>query len=123
MSFRATQVASASGGGALPTVTGSKASPQAITAAGGVSVAGAINELQYVIGSPGAVIVAASPQIAAGPNTGAQLTLIGTDDTKTVTLTNGHGLVLNGTCVLKNGSSLLLSYDGTNWNEVSRNDI
>lgn len=122
MSFRGSNASSAAGG-SLPTITGTAVSGQAITAAGGVTSAGTNSEIQYVVGSPDAVVVTANPQISAGVATGANLKLVGTDSTKTVSLNNGTGLILNGLCVLKQGSTIELVYDGTNWCEVSRNDI
>lgn len=103
--------------------TGTRVAPTAVTAAGGITLGTALRQLQFVVGSPGAVVVSANPQVAAGTVVGQELLLQGTDNTKTVTLANGTGLELNGACVLKSGSRLSLVWDGTIWGEVSRNDL
>lgn len=109
--------------GLLSVVTGTRASPTAIVAGTGVVVAGVAREIQFVTGSGGAVDVSANPQIAAGAYTGQELILIGRSDTNTVKLENGAGLALNGTCVLSEGSTIELVWDGSNWAEVTRNDL
>jgi len=108
--------------GLLSRVTGTRAAPTAIVAGTGVTVAGVAREIKFITGSGGAVDVTANPQVAAG-TTGQELILIGRSDVNTVTLENGTGLALNGTCVLSEGSTLHLVYDGTNWAEVTRNDL
>lgn len=102
---------------------GSRASPNLITAGGGITASGALRELQFIKGSPGAVTVTANPQITAGNAIGAELVLAGRDDTRTVTINNGTGLELNGSCVLANGSRIWLVWDGAVWGEVARNDV
>lgn len=103
-----------------PAISGTYASPNAITAGGGVSFSGAAySNIQYVAGSGGAVTVTANPQIAAGV-TGQFLTLISTSATNTVTLADGTGLLLNGSWVGGLNSSITLQYTGAAWLEVSR---
>ena len=107
--------------GAFPLVTGSKASPQALVA-GTAFVPSAFQskQLAFIKGSGGAVTVTANPQIAAGTQVGQELTLIGGDDTNTVTYANGTGLDLNGGIVLDTNQVLRLVWDGTNWHETNR---
>lgn len=104
-----------------PTVAGTGASPSAITAAGGISVAGGnYFNIQFITGSGGAVTVTASPQITAGTAVGQQLILVGNSATNTVTLSDGTGLSLNGTWVGGNNAGLTLVWNGTVWTEVAR---
>lgn len=100
---------------------GSRGSPNAVTAAGGISTLDMLREIQFVSGSPGAVIITKNPQVAVGTVIGQELILKGTSNTNTVTLSNGTGLELNGPCPLRNGSMIWLVWDGTVWGEVSRN--
>lgn len=99
------------------------AAPSAITAAGGVTAGTTENEVQYMVGSPGAVTVTATPQISAPGFDGQILTLFGTDDTKSVTLNHGTGLVQNGPCTLKSDRSITYRGDATTgvWRETGRN--
>lgn len=99
---------------------GTSVAPIAVTASGGVSTLGVSRELQFIVGSPGAVVVSANPRVTAGTKVGQELILQGTDNTKTVTLATGNGLDLNGSVVLAAGSRIYLAWDGTNWGEVSR---
>lgn len=110
------------GGGGAYTPTGSAGSPVLVTAVGGLTAAGAQREIKFIAGNGGPVTVTATPQIAAGTIIGQELTLRGTNDTNTVALGDGNGLLLNGACTLRNGSSLALLWDGTLWVEVARND-
>lgn len=113
--------ASAAPAAMAPTVTGSQASPSSITAAGGVPFSGTnyFNQI-FVAGSPGAVTVSASPQVAAGTSVGQDLIIMGTSATNTVTLADGTGLSLNGSWVGSNNSSIRLIWNGSVWYEVSR---
>lgn len=110
--------------GSLWTVTGTQSSATNVTAAGGITPGGFSQQKIYVQGSPGAVDISASPQIAAGTADGQLLLLVGADDTKTVTLENGTGLKQQGTVILGKNSSILYSWDNAQsvWTEVSRND-
>lgn len=107
-------------GGSL-VVSGSRASPNAIVAASGISVSAvAPRQLQFIQGSGGAVDVSANPQIAAGSTVGQELTLVGRSDTNTVLLEHGTGLSLNGPWLAEEDSVLNLIWDSVNWVEVSR---
>lgn len=105
-------------------ITGTRGVPQAITVAG--VTAAMIEEVQYqviyCIGDGGAVDISANPQIDAGEVAGQHLLLIGTSDSSYVKFEYGDGLVLNGTCTLKNNDMLSLFWDGTNWLEMFRNN-
>lgn len=104
-------------------ITGSRASPTAITVAGITASVSAQIEYQFVEGSGGAIDITANPQITAGTFSGQLLVLVGRSDTNTVKLEHGTGLALNGVCFLAADSSITLFWDGTNWVEVCRNDI
>ncbi len=101
-------------------VLGTRALPTGITAAGGLTDIGQPRQLKFIHGSPGAVVISANPQVSVSASLGAEMTLVGCDDVNTVTLTNGNGLDLNGDCILGNGDTLGLVWDGTNWSEVYR---
>lgn len=108
-----------SAGSAAPVVTGSRGAPQAISAAGGIVFTGSSYfNLWFITGSGGAVIVTATPQIAAGSLVGQQLTLIACDNTNTVTLNTGNGLDIDSQWVGNNGAILQLIWDGSNWCEM-----
>lgn len=107
-------------------IGGSFASPNSITAGGGITPSSTSSlEIQYVEGSGGAVDITANPQIGDGSVDGHRLTLIGTSDTNTLKLDNGDGLALNGSCTLgESGMIELIWDDGQSlWREVSRNDM
>jgi hypothetical protein len=103
-----------------PTVSGTPASPVVIGVAG-ITNSSDGAEVMYLESDGGQVTVTADPQISAGAQAGAQMTLVGTSDTDTVVLTDGMGLILNGSIELDNGKVIGLTYDGTNWREVYRN--
>ena len=104
-----------------PVLTGSTGTPSGITAAGGIGFTGsAYNNIWFIQGSPGAVTVSASPQIAVGSAIGQQLVLIGQSNTNTVEIQDGNGLALNGPWIGALDSVLTLLWDGTTWDEVSR---
>ena len=104
-----------------PTLTGSQASPSLITAAGGIAFTGSTyNNIWFIKGSAGAVVVTATPQVAAGSSVGQLLTLIGEDGTNTVTFADSNGLALNGLWVGGLNSVLKLVWDGSVWVETSR---
>lgn len=104
------------------TVSGTRtpSAPLGITAAGGITSHPVNRNLQFIQGSPGAVTISANPQILAGTILGQELLLCGVDDTNTVKLTNGNGLLLNGDCILDDGQTLALFWDGANWQEQYR---
>jgi hypothetical protein len=111
-----------------PVLNGTSASPQAVTVSGGVSLSGvSYFNVAFVVGSPGAVTVTATPSITACTADGQQLKVIGTDNTKTVTLQDqanlaSSGLSLNGNWIGAKDSVLTLHCDITQglWVEDSR---
>lgn len=107
------------GGGAL-IVSGTRASPNSILAASGITAPANSRTLMFVQGSGGAVTVTANPQLSAGSTLGQELILVGRSDTNTLTLSDGTGLSLNGAMTLYADSVLTLVWDGTNWTETSR---
>jgi len=92
--------------------SGSLASPNIITAAGGVSSTSDQRQYQFVISSGGAVVVTANPQVSAGTIVGQELIIEGTSDTDYITLNDGTGLSLNGSIDLKNRKKLFLVWNG-----------
>jgi hypothetical protein len=112
-----------------PSVIGTRAAPKAITAGTGIDSGTGLtntvlNQDLYVAGnSAGDNLVSANPQIRAHTVDGATLRLIGRDSSKTVTLSDGTGLSMNGKCTLGADSVLVLRWDGTNWVEQARNGL
>jgi len=80
-----------------------------LTAAGGLTITGPVMLVQ---GSGGAVTITANPQIPAGTD-GQTLTIIGQNDTNTVTFTDGNGLQMQAgqSFTLGSGDVLTLIYD------------
>lgn len=120
-----TSAAPASG---APSLNGGSASPQSVTAAGGVSLASiSYSNFAWVVGSPGAVTVTATPSITAGSADGQILRVVGTHATNTVRLQDkanlaSSGLSLNGDWIGGLDSVLVLHWDAANslWVEDSR---
>ena len=113
---------------ASPTIFGSRGTPRSIVAATGITSGAshmsttAVNQKIYVQGSGGAVTVTANPAISAHTIDGAEMKICGRDDTNTVTLTNGNGLSLNGSVTLGADDCITLSWDTTNYVELSRSN-
>lgn len=102
-------------------VSGSAASPTAVSAAGGIPATASIPfQTWFIQGSGGPVTITAIPQISAG-TIGQQLTACGESNTNTVTFSNGNGLVMNGAKTLGAGDCDRWIYDGTNWQELPMN--
>lgn len=103
------------------TISGSRGAPNAITAGGGIGFTSTTAFTKsYITGSGGSVIVSANPQIAAGTSDGQQLVLQGCSAVNTVEIQNGNGLVLNGTWFSGLYNSITLTWDTSNWVEMSR---
>jgi len=102
------------------TVTGSEATPEVITAGGGIGVTTDQRQLIFVKGAGGAMPITANPQIAAGSVVGQELLLSGAHDTDYIELQDGFGLSLNGAIRLINNETLPLFWTGTVWKEISR---
>lgn len=109
-----------------PYVSGSKASPTSVSGSAAISLQTGVSRQTWVIkGNGGAVTGVTLP--TASMAVGYQLTLIGGDNTNTVTIAQGaSGTVMSGDLVLGATSSgsrssvCRLEFDGTNWQEVSR---
>lgn len=101
---------------------GSPASPLSIDPTAGITVSTDPLQLRFVKGLAlgGAQTVTAIPQVANGSAPGQELKLKGTSDTDYLILNDGNGLSLNGTILLKNKSSIVLTWDGSLWEEDSR---
>lgn len=120
--------AASSGSGSAPALNGGSGSPQSVTASGGISLSGVTtSNFVWVVGSPGAVTVTATPSVAVGSADGQILKIIGTDVTKTIHLQDqanlaSSGLSLNGDWVGGKDSVLNLHWDATQslWVEDSR---
>ena len=110
-----------------PVVFGSIGTPRAIVAANGINstdghmstVAG--QQKIYVEGSGGAVDITSNPQIEAGTIDGQEMLICGNDDTNTVKLDNGDGLVMNGSAVLQQHNCVKFSWNTSAWVEIHRN--
>jgi hypothetical protein len=104
-----------------PTITGTRAAPTAITAAGGITFTGTnYNNIAFIAGDAAPIVVTANPQIAAATSVGQKLTIIGRDATNTVTIADSNGTSLNGSWVAGLDSVLELVWDGSVWVEMNR---
>lgn len=111
---------SGAGGGAL-SVTGTRATPETISAAGGIAFTGSdARQMWFVEGDSAETVVSANPQIAVGGTLGQELILIGRNDAALLTLNDGTGLSLNGAMTLAENSAIGFVWDGTNWVELFR---
>jgi hypothetical protein len=100
-----------------PTVTGTRAAPISITAAGGITPLGVREEVIFVQGAGGPIDITKNPQIAAGTGVGQRLTLIGCSDTNSLLTQDGNGLAQNGDFYLYANASIHFIWDGTVWAE------
>lgn len=108
---------STSTGGYSPT------GPTTLTGLVTLTIAGAQREYKRVKSNSGLVTMSASPQIESGTIVGQELLLHGTNNTDIIKFVNGLGLAINGSCVLRQYSSLYLIWGGSVWVEICRNDI
>ena len=93
------------------------------TAAGGI-LAGDLEKVIWIyLTSP--IDITAVPQIAAGYN-GQEITIVGYNDTNTLKIDNGNGVILAGgvSCTLGEDDTLTLIYTTrfSSWIEVSRSN-
>lgn len=103
-------------------VTGTHASPIAISNAGAISfTAGKQRSKKYVQGNAGAV-TAGSIQV--GTVEGQELMLVGCSDTNTVTIDSPTNAITNGTLVLADNEVAVFNWDNGQgkWIEISRNN-
>lgn len=102
-------------------VSGSRGTPNSITAAGGITSTADSRLLMFIEGgSPtlGVTDITANPQISAGVTIGQELLLIGRNNAAKLLLQNGNGLSLSGDKLLGEDDTLSLIYDGSVWVEV-----
>lgn len=107
-------------GGFGSNVLGTRASPILITAAGGITPTSSIGrQLMFIKGNGGAIDITKNPQIVtSGARLGDELRLYGCDDTNTVQIDHGTGVVGNGSQIM--GADWIIDYmfNGTDWCEV-----
>lgn len=97
-------------------VTGTRTVPISITASGGISPSGVVDEIIYIGGSPGHVTISANPQIAAGTSVGQRLTLRVPVGSNGVLTQDGAGLSQNGPADLGVDTfSMSYEWDGSVW--------
>lgn len=118
---------SAAASSGAPTINNSQASPQSVTAAGGITLsAPTYFNYVFVVSNSGSVTVTATPSITACTAAGQSLTVIGESASNIITLQDEAGLAgaklhLNGNWTSGLNSSLTLYCDGNGfWNEKSR---
>ena len=116
---------SGGGGDSGYVITGSRASPQSISAAGGIAFTGTRKDnLWFIQGDTAAsdIDVSANPQIAAATAVGQKLTLVGRSNTQRVYLEDGNGLAMAyGPITIGENTIIEFVWDGTNWVEIARN--
>jgi hypothetical protein len=99
------------------------AGTQAIAANVGIKVTSQRTHItiRIISQTAGDTNVTANPRISAGFD-GQSITIMGEDNTKTVTLADGNGLKLSASITLKEHTSLVLEYNGEKslWIEKSR---
>lgn len=93
----------------------------ATISAGGTVATGAFNrQITPVVGNAAAVTLSLTTPIAAG-QAGWEHTLIGTDDTNTVTIDpSSANVTMNGPITLYNGTEISFIYYNSKWLETSR---
>ena len=102
-------------------VTGTNGSPTAVIGATGIVFSGtSIDNLKFIVSDGGAVVISANPQISVGTIIGSKLRLIFKSDSNTLELSDGTGLILNGTFVSALDRTLGLTWNGTAWAEEYR---
>lgn len=102
----------------LETFIGSKGTPQAITAAGGVPFTSVTYQTTMFAssGAAGVVNVTAAKRIAAGTVKGQRLTIVGSDDANYFDVTDNNGVVTFGKTVRHGLNSISKwIWDETNW--------
>lgn len=101
-----------------PLMTSTRASPTSVTNATTIAVTAIFRQFKRVTGNGGAV----TATLAAGTRDGQIITLMGCDNTNTVTLT---GAGQNGDCILALRSVISLFWDNgaTEWVEIGRNHV
>ncbi len=119
---------------AAPSINNSVASPQSVSAAGGISLSSiSYRNVVYISGaSAGSNVVTATPSITACTAAGQELNVVSESSTNFVTLQNngdlaGSSLELNGpwTSGMNNGAPYVVNFEcdtALKWVELSRNN-
>ena len=107
-----------------PSIVGTLATPESITAAGGIPFSGANWKNVIFVKGTGGVIITANPKIPAGTNIGQELTIIGTSDTDYVDIQDLTG-VITGDQTIRLGSNSIATFfwNGLNWVIKSTNGL
>lgn len=104
-------------------ILSAKEAPGSATLAAGDAIPCSTRTVR-VAGDGGAVDLTSTPQVAAGQFDGQELSIVGSDDTNTVTLDDGDGLALVGAAsiALGAGDTLALRWDEADglWRELFR---
>ena len=97
--------------------------PVTVANGGEIANAGHQEEMTFLVGNGGAVVLGPSntnPQLAPGAAIGCRAYLVGTSDMNTVKITNDSGMSLNGDCILGVDDMLAVVWTGTYWSEMFR---
>lgn len=112
-----------------PSLNGSQASPQSVTAGSGISLSSiTYSNVAFVVSNSGSVTVTATPSITACTAAGQMLTIVGESATNIITLQDEAGLSgsklrLNGNWTSGLNKTLTLMCDGNGFEvEVSRSN-
>lgn len=112
---------------ATPTLTGTQASPQSVTAGAGVALTAPTTlNMAFVVSNSGSVTITATPSITNCTAAGQSLVILGESATNILTFQDnaglsGSNLFLNGNWVSGLNKTLTLSCDGaSHWVEVAR---
>lgn len=110
------------GSGNSYAVQGSFNAPIAVNEFAGLVVTSDERQYKYVVSTGGVKTIVATPQIAAGSFDGQELVVKGTSDTDYIVFTDGNGLSLNGSCLMKRNQTLYLTWnsDLSVWEELTR---
>jgi len=98
------------------------ASPQAVTAAGGVTFTiGQQRALVFAQGSGGSVTITATNPLQSGTIIGQELTIIGQSALNTITIQQSGNTILNGDVDLSLNGIISFIWNGSSWVEAYRN--
>lgn len=110
------------GSGGSYVTQGSFNAPVVVNEFAGLIVTSDERQYKYVVSTGGVKTIIATPQIAAGSFDGQELTIKGTSDVNYIIFTDGNGLSLNGSCLVKRNQTLCLTWnsDLSVWEEITR---
>lgn len=105
-------------------ISGTRGSPNNITAAGGIAPGNFRVQTIFVQGNSGNITITATPAISSGSSVlGDILYIVGRNNSQTVTINNQSGQVeMNGSVTLGASDIITFLFDGTAWVEISRNN-